>query len=116
MSTPPQRNTVLFSRLFDFFCRWHIYAKKFPKSDRYTIAHKVSDSLLELLTVIMRAQYLSREQARFQLIQVSPRLDEVKILIRLSARLRIIPEKTYLDLEEELDEVGRMLGGWIRSI
>ena len=44
------------------------------------------------------------------------KLDLLKLLVRLAYEIRVIDEKAYLILEERLQEVGRMLGGWIRSI
>jgi len=40
----------------------------------------------------------------------------LKILIRLAEDIKALPTKKYLYLEELLQEIGKMLGGWIRSI
>lgn len=47
--------------------------------------------------------------------QISIKLDLLKILLRLSKDNQSITEKKYLELQVFLQEVGRMLGGWLRS-
>ena len=44
------------------------------------------------------------------------KLDLLKLLIRLCFEIRSIDQKAYITLEEQLQEVGKMLGGWLRSI
>ena len=64
----------------------------------------------------MKAEYLSGEKKKQALLEISPLFDTVKILIRLTHNLSIIPEHEYIKLEENLQEIGKMLGGWIRSL
>jgi len=66
--------------------------------------------------IIYQAQYQKNYQKKYALEKASQSLNTVKILIRLSHDLDIIDQKTYLYLENELQEIGCMLGGWIKSI
>lgn len=43
-------------------------------------------------------------------------LDLLKILIRLAKDIQALDNKKYLQLESSLQEVGRMLGGWRKSL
>ena len=116
---PPPRspsNVALFHHLYDFLCLWHRYSKTFPKSDRHTIGQKVFSELLDLLTAIMKAEYLPKETKKTVLRQAAPALDRVKILIRLCLSCEIIPEWDYATLETQLQDIGKQLGGWIRSL
>jgi len=47
--------------------------------------------------------------------QISIKLDLLKILLRLSKDSQSITDKKYIELETILQEIGRMLGGWIRA-
>jgi len=40
----------------------------------------------------------------------------LKILIRLAKEVKSLDIKKYIVLEERLEEIGKMLGGWIKSI
>lgn len=46
---------------------------------------------------------------------MSIKLDLLKVLLRLSKDTQAINDREYLELQEILAEIGRMLGGWIRS-
>ena len=48
--------------------------------------------------------------------KASAKLSLLKILIRLSADLKIIDRAKYIKLQEQLQEIGRMLGGWLKSL
>lgn len=42
-------------------------------------------------------------------------LDMLKVLVRLAKDNKALYPNQYLILEERLQEIGRMLGGWIKS-
>lgn len=50
------------------------------------------------------------------LIKISPTLNEAKMLVRVTKKLQLINDAIYLKTEAELIEIGKMLGGWIKSI
>lgn len=47
---------------------------------------------------------------------IDTKLKILKTLIRLAFDLKIINEERYLSLQTHLQEIGRMLGGWIKSL
>jgi four helix bundle protein len=112
----PTQGVLLFSKIFDLTVRWYIHTKKFPKFDRYTIAQKTFTTLLDIVSKIQQAQYLTRYEKITRLKEISGMLDTVKILIRLSGKLELLREPDYITFESELQQIGRMLGGWIKSI
>lgn len=40
----------------------------------------------------------------------------LKLLIRACFDTKSINQKTYINLQEKLQEIGKMLGGWIKSL
>ena len=48
--------------------------------------------------------------------RASMKLNFLRIFLRLMKETKAIDQKKYITLEELIDEIGRMLGGWIRSI
>lgn len=49
------------------------------------------------------------------LSKISTKLDLLKVLLRLSKDTKCINEKNYLALQTIIQEIGRMLGGWIKA-
>ncbi len=87
-----------------------------PKKDRYTLGQKCELVLLELLEGIIKASSVSKAEKLAPLRETSIKLDILKVYFRLGKDLKIIDNKKYTILEELLQEIGRMLGGWIKSV
>ena len=47
--------------------------------------------------------------------KISTKLDLLKVLIRLSKDSLAIKDGQYLELQTIVQEIGRMLGGWIKA-
>jgi len=45
---------------------------------------------------------------------ISIKLDVLKVLLRLAKDTRAISNNDYLTLQTSLQEIGKMIGGWIR--
>ena len=56
-----------------------------------------------------------RDQKLLHLEKAIISLDLLKILLRLAKDIQCLNNKRYIQLQESLQEIGRMLGGWIRS-
>ncbi len=91
---------------------------KFPKSEKYTLGQTTESSILKMLEEILLAggSNIGSSPKKEKLILASNKLDLIKILIRLAYDIKAIDQKGYITLEEMLQEIGKMLGGWIRSI
>lgn len=60
---------------------------------------------------------VSPKPEKFPILKaLSIKLDVLKVLIRLGRDTKIIENNKYAALEERLQEIGKMLGGWIKSI
>ncbi len=66
--------------------------------------------MLELLFSIPASQ-----QKLILLNKISTKIDLIKILVRLSKDTQSLNNNKYLELQENLQEIGKMLGGWIRA-
>jgi len=47
--------------------------------------------------------------------EASLKLNVLRVFVRLLKDIKAIDSKKYVTLETMVDEIGRMLGGWIRS-
>ena len=88
----------------------------FPKAKRYTLGQKIDNLTLEILELSIAAGISLREKKLPHLEKAIVSLDLLKILLRLAKDIQCLDNKKYIQLEESLQEIGRMLGGWKRSI
>lgn len=105
----------IFKKLYELFRLIYSYRTSVPKADRYSLWQKVENSCLDLLELILSASQQSKEAKLSNLQTASVKLNCLRVLIRLAKDTRAIDNKKYLALQELLDEIGRMLGGWLRS-
>lgn len=119
-STPPPTDFTLdipiFAKLYDFYKNLSLAIATFPKTKRYSLGQKLDQIALELIEFVIRAGYLSREQKLPVLEKSVVSVDLLKILLRLAKDTKALDNKKYLALENTLQEIGRMVGGWKRSL
>lgn len=99
--------------LYELFCQ---YIKLFPKREKFGIGQKCDNVLLEILELIIIASQIPKNQKLSYLEKASVKLNVLKILFRIIKKLKIIDIKKYIELESHCQEVGKMLGGWIKSL
>jgi len=80
------------------------------------LGQKIEQIILEILELISKASYSSQAEKVEDLRHASIKLDFLKVLFRLTFDLKIIDQKKYILLEEKIQGMGRMLGGWIKSV
>lgn len=110
------RNATIFSKVFDFCVQWHQQSKKFPKLDRYSLGQECLQTLVETVVIVKKAEFLTGQIKIIEIQKASEKLDLIKVLVRLTRAIEILEEKEYIVMEAELSEIGRMIGGWIRSL
>lgn len=106
----------IFKKSYDFYKAFYIFRTTIPKQDKYAIWQKAENLAIEILEGIMTASYKSKFEKSAVLEKVSINLNLLRMLLRLMKEVKTIDNKRYTALEEILDEIGRMLGGWIRSL
>lgn len=87
-----------------------------PKQDQYSLGGKIQSICLELLENLISASHTDKKSKLEYLAKASTKLDLLKTLVRLAEDIKAIPTKKYLSLSEKLQEIGKMLGGWMRSL
>lgn len=103
----------IFSRLYDFYKNLTPVITTFPKTKRYTLGQKLDNITLEMFELLFSVPLSSDKSSTLR--KISVKLDLLKILLRLAKDTQAMPNKIYLALQAILQEVGKMLGGWIRA-
>ena len=87
--------------------------EKLPRSYRLTLGDRMINSSLDLYLLLVEAQY-SRDKRRI-LKQANLELEKLRHLLRLSQELTDLSLKSYHYICAELDQVGKMIGGWQKN-
>ena len=105
----------IFKKTYDLFKQFHAIRNKVPKQDRYTIFLKCENSLIEVIEGILKAGQLRKDEKLPVLKDTSVSLSLLRVFVRLMKDIKTIDLKNYAKFESDIDEIGRMLGGWIKS-
>jgi four helix bundle protein len=87
---------------------------QFPRSEKQAIVADVKRCMDRLLERAIEANKKYYKKNTLQEMDVE--LAKLKKYIRLTYRLKFLPFKKYRIWTEKTKEIGRMLGGWIKSI
>jgi hypothetical protein len=95
---------------------WHSIYHTIPKTHRYTLALKIDDLFIELIEMVASSSFVKAHDKIPYLRTAIRKLDTLKILLSVLWETRSIDTKKYELLSVPLDEVGRMLGGWLGQV
>lgn len=106
----------ILKKSYELYKIFHEYRKVVPKQDKFTIYERSEHIILDLLEYLIEASYGDKMKKLFVLEKASIKLNLLRFMIRLMKETRTFDIKKYVTLQKIIDEIGRMLGGWIRSI
>ncbi len=105
----------IFKKTYDLYKAFYGYRDGIHKQDRHTIWQRCESIMLEILEGILLASQTYKSEKVPILEKVSVKLNFLRVFLRLMKEVKIIDNKKYTALEGLVDEIGRMLGGWIKS-
>ena len=105
----------IFKKTYDLYKEFYTCLKSFPKQDKYSFGEKCNLILIEIMGYLLEIGNLEKTKRLLYLEKVSIKLNLFRVYIRLAKDIKVLENKKYILIQEITDEIGRMLGGWIRS-
>jgi hypothetical protein len=87
-----------------------------PRSQKFTLGDRVQNHLSDLLEMLIEAYYLPGSEKRPVLMRINIRLEMLRHFYRLGFERGHYNSLKYRDFSEKTDEIGRMVGGWLKSL
>jgi len=107
------KNLPIFEKTYELILWLYPLINKFPKSQRFVLGQQIETAALEILKGVI---YANQERYKTPVLsKISVELDILRILIRLSHDLKFIGIRQYQFGAEKINEIGKMLGGWLKS-
>lgn len=101
-------------KLFILYEITHKLIFKFPKHERYTLGEKLENAILDCIEFFVLANQVSKYEKEKVLTQANSKVELLKILFRISLNCTIVECREYLEIENKLQEIGKMTQGWIK--
>ncbi len=110
----PRQQSPMFVKTYNFLLWLIPLTLKFPKSQRFLLAERLSALALAFYDLILDAVL---EPARTDdcLAAADKLLTKIRLYVRLSYDLHCLNTRQFEHAARLLDELGRLLGGWQRS-
>ena len=109
-----ENNYPIIVKSYDFTLWYMKKLEKIPKNHRYTIGEKIQNECLNLLILYVEAVY---SKNKIDMLQEANRvIEKLRVLTRLSTDLEILSKDNKKYILRNLNEIGAMSGGWIKSI
>lgn len=102
------------------FVRWTAFVEwllpttgKFPKRVRFTLSDRIDNLALDVVEDLVEARYSRRKTEILKRINL--KLERLRVLLRLCHEMQYLSHRSYEFAMRSLEEVGQMVGGWIKQ-
>jgi len=96
------------------FIVWLVPAvEKFPKAQKFLLGDRIQSTALDVMERLIEATYTRAR--RTALLQANLGLEKLRFLFRLATELQHLDLRRYEHAARSLDEVGRLVGGWLKA-
>lgn len=86
---------------------------KFPRNHRFVLGERIERNLYDLLEILIRAKYTRHRQPLLE--RANLMLEILRFQMRLAKDLQCLKVESFGFAAKAIDEVGKLVGGWLRS-
>jgi hypothetical protein len=87
-----------------------------PRKHKFTLGDRLQNHLSDVLESLIEAVYLPPAEKKPVLRRVNLTLEKIRFYLRLGYDLGLYNSGRYKDFTDRVDEIGRMTGGWLKSL
>lgn len=107
---------VIFTRTYDFISWLLPLVEKFPRSQRFVVTARLQSAALDFQELIVEAN-AHRGKIRLERLQsADAELLKTRLYLRLCEKWAWITPGQYRHASDMVAEVGKLLGGWIKTV
>ena len=104
----------IFSKTYDFLLWLLAHTDRFPKSERFRLGQRLENAAFEFHGHLVAAARAA--QPAVELAQADLALERLRLYLRLSHARSLTSERQYRHAFARVAEIGRLLGGWTKSV
>lgn len=104
----------VYKRTEQLLFRTYTPITNYPNSEKYRLSQKTINTFLEVLTYMFLGNDVKSKRREY-LQTADGNLKMLKVCFRLARYRKYISKEFHRQISLELTEIGKMLGGWIRS-
>lgn len=111
-----ENNLLIYKKFTELYYYSYNLLEKYPKSERFALTSQIKTCLSNILRYILFAQKVfdMHEKIKF-LNYIDAELVYLRFVVRFSYYKKYISQNNYKTWSYKVAEIGKMLGGWIKS-
>ena len=103
-------NLPVFQKSYDLYKKLTQERIHIPKIERYHLWLHIETESLRIIELIIESQHVTEIEKLGIIRNMSKSIDLLRIFVRLAHETDILSKDKYLNLEQDVDTIGRMLG------
>lgn len=104
----------ILQKIFDMIEYGYSALAQFPKSEKFALCTDIKHSMNIILERCIEAQKRYFKKTTLQDMDVE--IMKLRAYLRLSHKLGFLPMKKYEIWSTQVVEIGKMLGGWLKTV
>lgn len=104
----------IFAKTYDFVAWLIPLTLKFPRRQRFVLAAALQQDALRFQGLLIEATHQAAPRAR--LLDADAELDKLRTHLRMCLDLQLVSGGQYEHAAKQLTELGRLLGGWLKTL
>jgi len=108
-------NLIMFQKFYDLMVYSIPIINRFPKSQKFVLGQQIQNCMIDISKMIVQANKFGDKHRLNNLYYIDVELEKLRMLIRLATDLGLMSREKYGNHSEKLVEIGRILGGWIKT-
>lgn len=104
----------LFIKVYEFIKLVYKIVQQFRKEHKFTLGADLQKIIWEISDEVIKTNSLPDIQKRPGIEKISQLFDMFKIRFRLAYEVGLITDKKFAVAQREMEEIGKMIGGWSR--
>jgi hypothetical protein len=86
--------------------------EKFPRSQKFLLGDRMQSAALDIIEGLVEATFTRNRLPVLRAVNLE--LEKLRLLFRLAADLKFLDPRRYEHAARAIDEIGRLVGGWLR--
>jgi len=90
--------------------------RNLPQTERLGLGSKIDLLMLDLLELLRKTTYTPLNKKIALLESAMDKIDSLRFFVQLLWELQLMSNNQYSNLGSEIENIGKMIGGWKKSI
>ena len=103
---------VVITKTYDLILWSCQHTSRFPRQHRFVLGERLERTLYDLLETLIQAKYRKERTALLEAANL--KLEILRFQVRLAKDLQCLRPNSYEFGSKQIDEIGKLVGGWLR--